>query len=97
VAAERKEIIPLKPESQQKVWESLKKIYPILVQYEELNKKIANAAGYRREKAANILSSLTLDIKNNTALMNSLKQELPKIALKIQEASLNKAGRGYAL
>lgn len=78
------QIKQIQQQHKQRTWENLKEMHPLLVQYEQLTQQHAKATGHKNQQLNHSLRTVAVAITSNKALMSSLKQELPKMAQKIQ-------------
>ncbi|ARG98618.1 Ti-type conjugative transfer relaxase TraA [Legionella micdadei] len=78
------QIKQIQQQHKQRTWEKLKETHPLLVQYEQLTQEHAKATGHKNQQLNHSLRTVAVAITGNKALMRSLKQELPKVAQKIQ-------------
>lgn len=80
-----KQIKQVQEQHKLQVWVKLREMHPVLAEYEDLTQQSVQTRGYRGEQLSKSLHAVAAVIMGNKQLMNTLKQELPTVALKIQE------------
>ncbi len=91
-----KQISTLQQQHKKQVFAQLQQEHPILAEYEKLTQQRAKVLGYKGEQLDKSIQVVAQAITGNKVLMHALKQDLPKIAIKVQERAQyqHEQGRG---